>query len=643
MTSNSLAALAALAIACLFVPAAADASWSSDEIELCAEGGCQWYPSVVSDGLGGAIIVWQDYRAGNGDLYAQRVTSAGDPGWGAAGMAVCDDPGQQEFFRQTISDGAGGVIVVWMDHRDGGTDVYAQRIDGAGNRAWAAGGVAVSNGATDDFFPLVAADGAGGAIVAWQVGQGDESVVCASRILADGTPGWAGDVVVRGGGAPRVPVMVPDGAGGAIVAWIEDGSGAGAIVAQRIDADGAARWGGGVAVCVEGDVRSSFDACGDGLGGAVFVWHDLRGGDYDIYAQRIDAAGAILWASGGLAVCQAANDQWFPRVVLTDPGGVVALWTDLRDEGNDVYAQRIALSGSTSWIAGGRAVIAAPGHQVNPRLVADGVGGACVAWQDGRSGEYDVYAQRIDAAGEPLWETGGVAICTDPGDQRLPELGADGAGGAIVAWEGESIDADVFCTRVTADGDFVATAVAAWSASPSDGAIVVSWALAPGGDHPDFLLLRREAASEIWIDLAAAAIDFDGEAYAVHDTDIVPGRSYVYRLDAIEDGERVILFETGAVSVPAAPFALRQNTPNPFNPVTTIRYSLAASGFVRLAVYDAAGRRIAVLVDGVERAGDHAVEWCGRDDRGGRAGSGVYFAVLSSGKSRLSMKMVLLR
>ena len=95
--------------------------------------------------------------------------------------------------------------------------------------------------------------------------------------------------------------------------------------------------------------------------------------------------------------------------------------------------------------------------------------------------------------------------------------------------------------------------------------------------------------------------------------------------------------------LPAAPFALHQNTPNPFNPVTTIRFSLAASGRVRLVVYDAAGRRIKTLVDAVRRAGDHSIEWSGRDDRGARVDSGVYFAVLAAEKTRRSMKMVLLR
>jgi hypothetical protein len=90
-------------------------------------------------------------------------------------------------------------------------------------------------------------------------------------------------------------------------------------------------------------------------------------------------------------------------------------------------------------------------------------------------------------------------------------------------------------------------------------------------------------------------------------------------------------------------FALAQNVPNPFNPKTTIAFSLAEAGGVTLEVYDVTGRRIASLVSGWLGAGPHHVVWDGTTDTGEKAASGVYFYKLATGEDRVSRKMVLLK
>jgi len=83
--------------------------------------------------------------------------------------------------------------------------------------------------------------------------------------------------------------------------------------------------------------------------------------------------------------------------------------------------------------------------------------------------------------------------------------------------------------------------------------------------------------------------------------------------------------------------------PNPFNPAATISYSLPEPCRASLTVYDAAGRRVAVLADGAHDAGPHAVTWRGRDDRGNELGSGVYFLMLETDESKATRKMVMVR
>ncbi|MDH4337037.1 MAG: T9SS type A sorting domain-containing protein [Candidatus Krumholzibacteria bacterium] len=85
------------------------------------------------------------------------------------------------------------------------------------------------------------------------------------------------------------------------------------------------------------------------------------------------------------------------------------------------------------------------------------------------------------------------------------------------------------------------------------------------------------------------------------------------------------------------------NFPNPFNPATTIRYQLDQPLNVRLAVYDARGRLVRVLVDGREAAGQHDTAWNGRDASGAGAASGVYFARLEVNRRSDTRRMVLLK
>ncbi|MCI0452265.1 MAG: T9SS type A sorting domain-containing protein [Candidatus Latescibacteria bacterium] len=100
---------------------------------------------------------------------------------------------------------------------------------------------------------------------------------------------------------------------------------------------------------------------------------------------------------------------------------------------------------------------------------------------------------------------------------------------------------------------------------------------------------------------------------------------------------------TPVADAPATGTRLAQNVPNPFNPTTTIPFSLAARGPATVSVFDTSGRLVRTLVDETRAAGDHVVRWDGRDARGRSVASGVYFYRLVAGSVTESKKMVLLK
>ena len=83
--------------------------------------------------------------------------------------------------------------------------------------------------------------------------------------------------------------------------------------------------------------------------------------------------------------------------------------------------------------------------------------------------------------------------------------------------------------------------------------------------------------------------------------------------------------------------------PNPFNPKTEIRFGLRHSGHASMTVFDVRGRKVVQLLSEPLEAGHHAVTWTGRDDHGRGVASGVYFVRLSSGRTQLTQRMLLLR
>jgi len=89
---------------------------------------------------------------------------------------------------------------------------------------------------------------------------------------------------------------------------------------------------------------------------------------------------------------------------------------------------------------------------------------------------------------------------------------------------------------------------------------------------------------------------------------------------------------------------LHQNVPNPFNPVTTIRFDLARASHVTLSVYDVVGRRVRTLLDASMPAGwDHRVTWNGQDENGRRVASGIYLYRLSAADFNRTMKLIVLK
>ncbi len=142
-----------------------------------------------------------------------------------------------------------------------------------------------------------------------------------------------------------------------------------------------------------------------------------------------------------------------PAFVADGAGGVIVTWVSEANGNNDIYAQRLDDHGLPLWTTAGVPVCTNGASQTDPRIAADGAGGVFITWQDDRDSGYGVYGQRLSTYGFAQWAPDGIPIAWEAATQANHETAADGFGGLVVVWEQFQIPYyQIRAQRVGADG-----------------------------------------------------------------------------------------------------------------------------------------------------------------------------------------------
>jgi len=601
VASIALAAAALSPARAQVVPPRSPASigdWTLGGIEVCPD--ILWphrQPAVASDGHGGVYVAWQDWRNRTAaNLYAQHFDSRGQMLWQKSARPVSQQAGD-EAIPQALADGAGGMLVAWMDFRNPLPGVYLQHFTGSGVilPGWVPDGIPLAAGTQQGDFSTVA-DGAGGVLVATREMRDGVQGVYAYRVGGDGVPppGWPASGLALTAD-PTVnydaPSIASDGAGGALIAWSLRGPFCGATC-EPAHALEIAHVRDGVVVWSVADSSASLapSLASDGGGGALALSPTL---DASFDGTHVRDDGSVEWSQPLLSGPSAG----LTRAIVPDrAGGAYVAWEDSRNDGSDLYALHITGDGSLAagWPADGLPLCTISGRQTNPVLFVTVQGYLFAVWEDVRYVDKDLFCTLLrgdGSFGPPInqaWTPGGNIFAHYPGDQGQVAMADDGAAGVFIVWQDMRSGRDqVFVQHVTLDFATAASVSLVTSEATPD-EVRLRWRIvgADGG-----VAVERRGPREDWTTLATSAPDGLGDVTFV-DRSVVPGAAYDYRLEWSEAG----VAHTGGdvhVDVPvAAGFSLSAPRPNPAAGAFSVAFSLAGGAAARLEVLDVAGRRV---------------------------------------------------
>lgn len=665
-------------------------------------GGDQQPTSMATLSNGNVCVAIADRAYGHDDIWALVC----DPnGVYYAPNSVCNVAGDQ-YASSVVPDAEGGAFLSWTDFRPGptGNNIFAQRVDPSGSPMWAAGGLQISATGYGNNGMNAVTDGFGGLVVLWNDYDGAYRQVHADHRSAGGVS-LSGDVpLTAGGGDHFVMSAIPDGQGGFFMAT---GIYSSTFYSQlqRFSLGASALWA-PITLNLYGYATEP-TLVGDGDGGVFVGWTDAQNGVawLDAFVQQFNGEGGALGSYAPTLVSSAPSVQSRPTMVSDGRGGVIAAWLDARDyySGNswDLYANRVARFGKLG---------APEARIVSVRDVPNDQGGRLtVRWDrsyldKATNQQVSAYlmwrevpaavAQAAFARGARLHEdavvraTATAAAADDrlaasfeapPAGERLIRRAAASAGGGYWEYVGQQAAQGFtgYSMTVSTEGDSVAGSNPAtrwmiqtsgyyghWESDPDSGYSVDN--LGPAQPAPFAAVFGGASASLHWAangeaDLAGYRLyrgttpGFvpDGGSFvaAIEDTHYVDAIAvpHWYKLVAVDAHGNTSPAALAAASATldvtpggAARLVLSRPSPNPARGPVALHFVLPGAGPVRLAIHDAQGRLVRLVAGGDHAAGEHALAWDGRDEGGSRVAPGIYFARLQAAGRDLVQRFVTL-
>ena len=628
----------------------------------------QYSPTVSLGKNDRFMVTWVDLRSGVKDIFALLFSFDGTPETSIfkVDTTTTSDPRENPWVD---SDTTGRYMIAWTDYASSYPTIYSQRFDSLGEVMGSKLRISDEEETGERHDPTLSTSPSGAYVVGWMDKRSLNYDIYARTVRSDGSPQQANSFIVNddSSGANQLnPKIATKSDGSFMVVWGDYRNGNSDIYLKRHDPNGQP---------LEDDLRVN-DSLGyiyhglpdiacDDSGNFVIVWEDASGGSgLDIYAELFDHLGNPVTGNFKVNADSGTHSHNSSSCDMSPSGDFVVVWAAKQGNFQHTYGRLFGPDGQPKDTCFKINDDGQEFDHYSPQVNMDSLGNFTVAWEDKREGRSRIYLQRYDYEGVKLGDNFSVYSDNPNSVQSDPDLDLNKTGEFVVVWiESEKVLAQRYNSsavpigtnlevvnnpssfpqdpqvKVTDNGYFVV----AWTDHRGQGSDIYFQTYLNGSPQGLNQLVNTDTGQAL-----QTSVDIDSWGnylYSVWVDNRTGGHGFDIYFNTVNFKETAVEDEEENEELPQK-FALHQNHPNPFNPSTSIRFTVNGGKsplHASLKIYNIRGQVVKTLIDEEKSPGNYQVIWNGRNDEGEKVASGIYFYQLKIRDQIITKKMVLLR
>ncbi len=601
--------------------------------------------SSVKDFNGGAFIFWQDKKEKYGSqVYFIHVDAQGKVTFRAGGKNISASNAQKEIpvAAESLPNTA---IIAWKDKGNKGP-LYAQRVSNNGLYLWQNGDLKL----TDTVFSVsdysISSDKIGNVYVSYVARNfniNSNYRVEFRKITSDGNfYSDSAKIISSSINRKSTTSVIPDNLGGAFIYWLENVKNKTLLFLQHVNGKGKLDWGQKpLRVSNRNYSVINYTAKLFSQTNSYVAWQFAKN-DKDIFHQLVNSKGKLLWGNDGKQVTNQNGNQINPNVFTKD-STIFVSWTDDFKKRQNIYVQKFNPQGNPLWTKGGLPVIDIDGAQFGQRIIPDGQSGIILSWIDKRqdSTRANIYSQKISSSGEKIWDSLGVATATHYNTRKsyLSLLTDDNDGAIAIFKENRDGKNNIYSQRIFDTGTF-ASQITGFDTQLTSDSVKISWYSASEQSESVYNIeraLQPNLGNASWetITTVKSLNKTGSKYYEVYDHPGFASTIYYKVVEEKPGGETQDSDVKRVIYLKNdSKVIIAQNNPNPFSDSTTISFFLPEKGKVKIEFYNGRLEKI----DELEKffpAGENSVSFSAN-----KLEPGIYFYRFKAGKFIDVKKMV---
>jgi len=452
------------------------AQWSTESGEPQFLGnGVQVQVKATSDG--GVFVAWLT-DLDNYHVYLQRFDAAGIAQFDEGGMLISDHENDSwiAVFHMSLGvDSENNAIITTLDQRSGPWNVYAYKISSDGTMLWGDEGVSVSNSSQINYSPRFDILSDNSIIVAWSPNSNSVEI---QRISTDGSLLWGDGIIIDDINESLMsPQPIIDSNGDVLVQWIGQSGPVWAansvLYLQKYNIDGISQWDeptvtAGPVIFPMGNWLQQLVAGNDSR--SFSAWTQISGNVQSAVSQQISDEGDIQWLGGADLSSNSNNFRMSPILSVSENSqALMAIWKESNGSQSQrgIFGQKLDNQGNQLWGPNGVSVVALNSDFDYIDLYGASFGEELISVyiQQGTNMNGDIYAKKLDAEGNLVWNGEAVAV-TNSGTSKSDMMVGNGTNCLFIAW---TEDGAIFAHCLRQDGTLGAPELDSFDCIADDG------------------------------------------------------------------------------------------------------------------------------------------------------------------------------